>query len=147
MLTATIVPTLCGSALAQQLPRKAMHSSGTGNYDVARESVLEGKVVKVTSASTSAPLGARVSLQTASGVVDVHAGNSKLLENSGLSLQAGDSVSITGENVTFGNSTLFVARLIQKGGRSVAVRSTNGMPLLPSARNASGKIVTPAGAR
>jgi DNA/RNA endonuclease YhcR with UshA esterase domain len=147
LLVAAAASILCGSAMPQQLPRKAMHSSGTGNYDVARESVLEGKVLKVTNASTSTPLGARVSLQSASGVIDVHGGNSKLLENSGLSLQAGDSVSITGENVTFGTSTVFIARLIRKGGQSVAVRSTNGMPLLPSARNASGKIVTPAGAR
>ena len=38
-------------------------------YDVSRETVLEGKVIQYTQASTVAPLGPRVTVQTASGVV------------------------------------------------------------------------------
>jgi hypothetical protein len=86
-------------------------------------------------------------LQTGSGTIEVHAGNAKVIQASNISLQAGDSVSITGETVTFGNSSVFVARVIQKGSQSVAVRSKNGVPLLPTAANANGKIVSPAGAR
>ena len=99
------------------------------------------------SASTNAPLGAHISLQTGSATIEVHAGNARVIQASQISLQAGDSVSITGETVPFGNGSVFVARIIQKGSQSVTVRSKNGVPLLPTAVNANGKIVSPAGAR
>jgi hypothetical protein len=134
------------AARGQQIPQIAGHRSGAA-YDVAREIVISGKIAQYSSASTTPPLGAHISLQTASGTIDVHAGNAKLIQASNISLQAGDSVSITGEPVAFGNGTVFVARIIQKGSQSVAVRSKNGVPLLPTAVGANGKIISPAGAR
>jgi hypothetical protein len=133
-------------ARGQQIQLSASHRAGAA-YDVARESVINGKIVQYSASSTTPPLGAHISLQTSSGTIDVHAGNAKLIQASNISLQAGDSVGITGETVQFGNSNVFAARLIQKGSQSVAVRSKNGVPLLPTAVNANGKIVSPAGAR
>jgi hypothetical protein len=133
-------------ARGQQIQLSAGHRAGAA-YDVARESVISGKIVQYSPASTTPPLGAHISLQTGSGTIEVHAGNAKVIQASNISLQAGDSVSITGETVPFGNSTVFVARIIQKGTQSVTVRSKNGVPLLPTAVGANGKIVSPAGAR
>ena len=133
-------------AEGQQIQQIAQHRAGAA-YDAARESVISGKIVQYSSASTTPPLGAHISLQTGSGTIEVHAGNAKLIEASNISLQAGDTVSITGETVTFGNTSVFVARIIQKGSQSVTVRSKNGVPLLPTAVGANGKIVSPAGAR
>jgi len=130
----------------QQIPQIAGHRSGAA-YDVARESVISGKIVQYSSTLATPPPGAHISLQTSSGTIEVHAGNAKVIQASHISLQAGDSVSITGETVQFGNSNVFVARVIQKGSQSVAVRSKNGVPLLPTALDANGKIVSPAGAR
>src|SRR6202790_3175574 len=135
-----------GLVWGQQIPQIAGHRSGAA-YDVARESVISGEIVQYNAASSTPPLGAHISLQTSSGTIEVHAGNAKLIQASNISLQAGDSVSITGETVQFGNSTVFVARVIQKGSQSIAVRSKNGVPLLPTALSANGKIVSPAGAR
>jgi hypothetical protein len=152
LLLGALVLGMLGAALssapvwAQQLPQIAEHRAGAA-YDLARESVISGEIVQYSSVSTTPPLGAHISLQTGSGTIEVHAGNAKVIQASNISLQSGDSVSITGETVQFGNSTVFVARVIQKGSQSVAVRSKNGMPLLPTAMNASGKIVSPAGAR
>jgi hypothetical protein len=143
---AVIAPVLSVVARGQQIQLSAGHRAGAA-YDAARESVISGKIVQYSASSTTPPLGAHISLQTSSGTIDVHAGNAKLIQASNISLQAGDSVSITGETVQFGNSNIFVARLIQKGSQSVAVRSKNGVPLLPTAVNANGKIVSPAGAR
>ena len=134
------------AAQGQQIQQMAEHRAGAA-YDVARESVISGKIVQYSSASTTAPFGAHISLQSGSGTVEVHAGNAKVIQASSISLQAGDSVSITGESVPFGNSSIFVARIIQKGSQSVTVRSKNGIPLLPTAVGANGKIVSPAGAR
>jgi hypothetical protein len=152
LVLGALVSGMLGAALSndlvwgQQIQQIAEHRAGAA-YDVARESVISGKIVEYSSASTTPPLGAHISLQTGSGTIEVHAGNAKVIQASNISLQAGDSVSITGETVTFGNSTVFVARVIQKGSQSVAVRSKNGVPLLPTAVNANGKIVSPAGAR
>jgi hypothetical protein len=149
---AAVVALMLGGLLSgelvwgQQIPQIAGHRSGAA-YDVARESVISGKIVQYNAASSTPPLGAHISLQTSSGTIEVHAGNAKLIQASNISLQAGDSVSITGETVQFGNSTVFVARVIQKGSQSVAVRSKNGVPLLPTALSANGKIVAPSGAR
>jgi hypothetical protein len=143
---AVIALVLSVVARGQQIQLSAGHRPGAA-YDVTRESVISGKIVQYSASSTTPPLGAHISLQTSSGTIDVHAGNAKLIQASNISLQAGDSVSITGETVQFGNSNVFVARLVQKGSQSVAVRSKNGVPLLPTAVNANGKIVAPAGAR
>jgi hypothetical protein len=144
---AAVVALLSGGLVwGQQVPQIAGHRSGAA-YDVARESVISGKIVQYSAASTTPPMGTHISLQTSSGTIEVHAGNARLIKASNISLQAGDSVSITGETVQFGNGTVFVARVIQKGSQSVAVRSKNGVPLLPTALDANGKIVSPAGAR
>jgi hypothetical protein len=101
-------------------------------YSTARETVLKGTVVEFTPNSTVAPMGAHVSLQTGSGVVDVHLGNARVLTANHLSLQAGDAVQITGENVVFGPSSVFAARMIQKGAQTVIVRTRAGVPVATS---------------
>jgi hypothetical protein len=103
-------------------------------YDVSRETVLEGKVIQYTQASTVAPLGPHVTVQTASGVVDVHLGNARMLEANHFSLASGDSIRIVGENVAFGTGTQFLARVLQKGNQTLAIRSTRGFPLAPSGK-------------
>jgi hypothetical protein len=100
-------------------------------YDVSRESVLQGKVVQFTAESSVAPLGARVSVQTASGPVDVHIGSAKILENNHFTLAVGDHIKVVGENLPYGNGTQFFARLVEKGSQSIAVRGTRGFPLRP----------------
>ena len=108
-------------------------------YDVSRESVLQGTVVNYTPDSSVAPLGAHVSVQTASGVVDVHLGNAQLLEANHFTLASGDSVRIVGESLGYGQGTQFFARLIEKGGQSLALRSVRGMPLRPTSKGSSTK--------
>jgi hypothetical protein len=138
---------ILASASAQQIPQAVAHDTGNSAYDSSRESVISGKILQYSAASNTVPAGAHISLQTSSGTVDVHAGNPKLITASHLALQAGDSVSITGENVTVGEKSVFVARIIQKGNQSVAVRSANGTPLRPTARSADGRIIAPGGIR
>lgn len=145
-IAAVAVLALGVAAEGQQIQQIAGHRAGAA-YDMARESVISGKILQYSSASTTPPFGAHISLQTSSGTIEVHAGNAKVIQASNLSLQAGNTVSITGETVPLGNASVFVARIIQKGSQSVSVRSKNGVPLLPTAVGANGKIVSPAGAR
>src|SRR4029077_4334868 len=114
---------------AQSVPQKNL------SYDVSRETVLEGNVVQYTPASSVAPLGPHVTVQTSSGVVDVHLGRVRRLEANHFSLASGDHVRIVGEMVPYGAGTQFLARVIQNGNQVLAVRSTRGLPLAPNAKS------------
>jgi hypothetical protein len=108
-------------------------------YDVNRETTLVGKVLSYTAESSTPPIGAHVSIQTAYGPVDVHIGSAKLLEQNHFTLTAGDSVRITGEEISFGQSKTFAARIIENGTQSVTVRDTKGHVLqMPAAHVARG---------
>jgi hypothetical protein len=113
---------------AAQAQQKAAPSQRA--YDPAREVALRGTVQSYTAASEKPPFGAHVMVQTSSGAVDVQVGSDKFLQFHHFSLAAGDSVQIIGESVPYGEGTIFLARVIQKDGQSLAVRSAMGMPLL-----------------
>jgi hypothetical protein len=122
--------TLCLSTSAQQ----AMSSDAQllRTYNPAREISLVGTVVKYETASAIPPMGAHVTIQTASGSVDVHLGNARVLQASHLELNAGDNVRIVGEPMALGEGTYFAARIVQKGTQAVAVRNAKGFPLTPA---------------
>src|ERR1700730_9415054 len=124
---------LAGVSGAQTQKAQAVGQRQNQAYDVSRESVLQGSVIQFTAQSSAAPLGAHVSVQTASGPVDVHIGSAKLLENNHFTLAVGDNVKVVGESLPYGNGTQFFARLIEKGSQSIAVRGTRGFPLRPVA--------------
>jgi len=120
----------CIFANAQQA--KQPDAQQLRSYDVSREGSLLGTVVKFESASSTPPIGAHLLVQTASGQVDVHLGNAKVLRAGHLELNPGDSVRIVGELLTLGDSTYFAARVVQKGAQAVAVRNTKGFVLSPA---------------
>ena len=103
-------------------------------YDVSREVSLQGTVVSFAENSSIPPLGARLSIQTSSGVVDVHLGDARLLKASQFSVAAGDTIRIVGESLPYGDGTQFFARIIQKGNQAVALRSARGFPLRPATK-------------
>ncbi|MGC1484502.1 MAG: hypothetical protein WA789_11975 [Candidatus Acidiferrum sp.] len=102
------------------------------SYDVSRESILVGKVLSYTAASAVPPLGAHVSIQTVYGPVDVYLGSARLLEHEGFTLLAGDSVRVTGEVISSGQSSTFAARIVENGNQSITVRNSRGRLILIS---------------
>src|SRR5260370_38426238 len=120
----------CIFANAQQA--KQPDAQQLRSYDVSREGSLLGTVVKFESASSTPPIGAHLLVQTASGQVDVHLGNAKVLQAGHLELNPGDSVRIVGELLTLGDSTYFAARIVQKGAHTVAVRNLRGFLISPT---------------
>lgn len=103
-------------------------------YDVSREVSLQGTVVSFAENSSIPPLGARLSIETSSGVVDVHLGDARLLKASQFNVAAGDTIRIIGESLPYGSGTQFFARIIQKGNQAVALRSARGLPLRPATK-------------
>jgi DNA/RNA endonuclease YhcR with UshA esterase domain len=128
---------LAKGALAQQGTQGA--ASFADSYSVSREVSLQGTVVSFAENSSAPTIGAHAVLQTGSGQVDVHLGNMKLLEANHVTLSQGDSVRVIGENVRVGSGTQFVARLLQKGNQTIALRSSRGFPLRPTAAGSVSK--------
>lgn len=108
-------------------------------YSVSREVSVQGTVVSFEENSSTPAIGPHVALQTSSGLMDVHLGNLRLLEAKHLTLSQGDSIRVVGENVAVGGSTQFLARLLQKGNQTIALRSTRGFPLRPAAGRGEAK--------
>ena len=121
-------------------------SPGNRAYDLAHETVLEGTVLNYIETSTVPPLGAHVTVQTASGPVDVHIGSARFLQVNHFALHAGDKVRIVGESLAYGEGTQFVARVIQNGKQTLVIRSVRGFPLyLGGARASGAKNANPPG--
>lgn len=117
------------------------------SYDVKREVNLLGTVVRYDAASSVAPIGAHLLLQTSSGQVDVHLGNGKVLQANHFELNPGDRVRIIGEDLAFANGDIFAARIVQKGVYAVAVRNTKGFLTSPAATMSPAQIEALRGVR
>jgi len=125
---------LSASAGAQQKTQ----SVGQRNlgYDVRREVSVQGSVIRYSETSSVAPFGPHVTLQTSSGVLDVHLGNARLQENNHFTLAAGDAIRVVGESVASTSGTQFLARLVQKGDQALVLRNPQGFPLRPASKSA-----------
>jgi len=137
---------LAAVAGAQQVRPKAQQSAKPHAYayDLSRETVLEGTVLKYTENSSIPPIGAHIIVQTSSGPVEVHLGDARFLKFNKFALTEGTSVKITGQNLSNGQGAMFFARIIQQGGQALALRSVNGAPLwLAGARAQRGEVQKP----
>jgi len=120
LLTANVV-------WAQQLAKRPQQTAARSlTYDTAQETVLEGTVLSYSAESATPPIGAHVLLQTAGGTVDVFLGAASYLEANHFALAKGDSVAVVGVNSTTRQGSAFLVRVIQKGGQSLALRTTKG---------------------
>jgi DNA/RNA endonuclease YhcR with UshA esterase domain len=127
---------------AQQVRQKAQSANPhTSAYDLTREAVLEGTVLKYTENSSTPPIGAHVVVQTSSGPVDVHLGDARFLKFNKFTITEGSSVKIIGQSLQYGQGTMFFAHVVQQGGQALTLRSVDGAPLwLAGARAQRGGI-------
>lgn len=123
---------LCGAAEAQRSRSGTALKPNASVYDLNHEQSVQGTVVKFIEKSSVAPFGAHVIVQTASGQVDVHLGDSRFLKQNNFSLAAGSSVRVIGVTSAINGSNVVLARLVQVGTNLLAVRSTTGIPYVPS---------------
>lgn len=124
--TAVFAVFLASSLFAQQ---KQVVEQANFAYDVTKESLVQGTVISYTAASEVAPIGPHAKIQTSSGVVDVHLGNSQYMKQNDFFLAPGDSVSMVGMSEPVGTQTVFLARVVRKGNQTVTLRNVNGVPL------------------
>ncbi len=138
---------LCLSANAQQAshrdaqqladrPKQAALRSLA--YDATRETVIEGTVLSYSAEAATPPLGAHLILQTANGPVDLHLGGASYLQANHFSLAKGDSVRVVGVSSATRQGSIFLVRVIQKGGQFLILRTAKGAPLSPAGARALG---------
>jgi hypothetical protein len=130
---------LGASVWAQQLadrPKQAAMRSLA--YDATQETVMEGTVLSYLAEAATPPIGAHLLLQTANGTVDLHLGGASYLQANHFSLAKGDSVRVVGVNTATRQGSVFLVRVIQKGGQSLILRTAQGAPLALAGARASG---------
>jgi hypothetical protein len=115
---------LLSTAAAQQ--RSALVSPRPAAYDATHETIWQGTVLSYTEDSAVPPIGAHVTVQTASGTLDVHLGPASYLRANHFSLSAGDSVRIVGVSIAVHGGNIFIARIVQRGQQSIVIRSLRG---------------------
>jgi len=116
--------------------RNATVTSRPTAYDVARETIIQGVVVSYSADFSRPPMGAHVAVQTGAATVDVHLGPAAYLRSNHLSLSAGDSVKFVGVSISTKKGDVFLARIVQNGKQTVALRSPNGFLLAATAARA-----------
>jgi len=146
MLGAAIL--FSSTLIAQE--RRPPAASRVAAYDQASETAVQGAVLSYTENSEIPPMGAHVTIQTSGGAVDIHLGPASLLQSNGFSLSVGDSARFVGVKVTTDKGNIFLARIAQKGGQSIAIRSLRGFLLataaartLPQAQRAQASQAVP----
>jgi len=118
---------LAGNSANAQVRSQKVNAAASAS--LASETILQGTILKYTPNSSTAPLGARLTVQTSSGPVDVHVGDARFLKLNNFSISEGSSIRLSGHSKLVGTNTVFFARLLSQGNQTVAVRSASGMPL------------------
>jgi len=125
-----LVLVLGNSVWAQKLAdRPRVASMRSLAYDATQETVIEGTVVSYSAEAATPPIGAHVILQTANGAIDLHLGGASYLQANHFSLAKGDLVRVVGVNSAARQGSVFLVRVIQKGGQSLILRTAKGAPL------------------
>jgi hypothetical protein len=135
MLWIAVAVLFSAAALAQE--KSPQPSARFGAYDMNHEGTLVGTVIDFQPSPTTPPMGARLTLQTTAGVVDVHLGDARLLTANHFTIQAGDTLRIIGAYTPTGSPSLFLARIVQKGTQALTVRTQRGFPVRYIARKDS----------
>jgi hypothetical protein len=117
------------TTISAQQPTAPAPDSYLATYDIKREITLLGTVQSFIPLAQTPPLGAHLTLQTSSGLVDVHLGDARFLAANHFNITPGDSLRIMGENLTSASKAQFVARIVQNRTHILVLRSIRGTPL------------------
>lgn len=101
-------------------------------YAPERETILEGVFLRYEQTDSG-----RILLRTVNGTATADLGPAAYLAAHHFTLTAGDFVKLLGVSSTTRQGTVFLARMIQKGGESLVVRTARGAPL---ARSGAGRL-------
>ena len=118
--------------LARQ-PWEAAPLLSAASYDVSKEVTLRGKVERVIQHHDEGRLAIHLIVATGSGRVEVHVAPPDFLKRNLFVFERGDPVEITASRPE--TEEHYLARLIQKGSRTLTLRDDHGAPLWGQGRD------------
>ena len=93
------------------------------SYDLTKEVKIQGTIQKIDTTGASGVAGTRVTLQTASGPVDVNLGFGAASKPSYLGISQGQSVTIVGMMQSVGTNNVLLARILTTSSRVFVLRN------------------------
>jgi hypothetical protein len=130
-LVLMLVAALGGAQPAEE-PIRPGYGWGAGRgFDPAALETIEGEVLEVTRAPSPGWRGSRglhLSVDTAGGPVAVHVGPAWYLQRKGVTLSAGEWVTITGSRVSPRGGPALVATELRRGESVLRLRAADGTP-------------------
>jgi hypothetical protein len=117
-----------GQSASPSATSSAQASTVNTGYDVAKEIKIEGAIEKIDAASTNAPMGTHILVQTPQGVVDAHLGFGAAAKPSRLGIAEGQNVTIVGMMETVGSNQVMLARLMTTPDHIFVLRNEHGIP-------------------
>jgi hypothetical protein len=147
VLVTVVLGVAVGAAEAQ---RRAEMTADMPKYDPATEETIQGIVVNVTPETEWAErtksrnptlrgtrasklegvrmAGTHVLLDTPDGDIEVHVAPTSFLASNGFEIARHEVLDVVGSRITVNGERIIVARDITQGGRTLAVRNTDGTP-------------------
>ncbi len=127
---ATLVVASVTSALAQGY-------RGTPNYNPKTETKVSGTIDDVQQhAGRHGWTGIHLMLKTGTGMVEVHVGPANYISQQKFSFVKGDQIEVLGSLVSLNGSDALLAREITKDGKTLTLRTAQGVPLWSGGRPA-----------
>ncbi len=119
-------------AAAAWAEKPAPPVSDTPAYDTAAEFTVKGTVAETkTHESTRGYTDLHLLIATEKGNFEVHVAPIVFVQKKGFEFAKGDAIMVTGARAIVEGATVFVAREIRKGDRTLTVRDFHGRPVWP----------------
>jgi hypothetical protein len=127
LLAGLIGSALLFSAITQPPAEAQINSSRPFHYDLSEEITVSGTVTSVLARPVAGMImGAHALLTTPSGLLDISLGNAELTGPDTVSIQAGQTMEVTGVRKTIKNQEVFLARVVKCGGHVYNIRNQHG---------------------
>ncbi len=99
-------------------------------YDTKTVETIRGIVEKVEKITPMRGMsyGVHLLVKTEKGIIDVHLGPGRYIENQDVKIMPGDKVEVTGSRITFRNKPAIIAAEVKKGDEVLRLRDANGVP-------------------
>jgi hypothetical protein len=131
MVTRIILGMALAIAVATPLayPQMMGGRRGMRNYDPKSEVTVKGTVEEVKSFTGRRGWSAtHLTLKSGEETLDVHLGPAAFLKQQGFEFAKGDEIEVTGSKVKFAGGDAIIAREVKKGGETLTLRDSQGIP-------------------
>lgn len=102
-----------------------------GHFDTNTIETQKGRITAVYTLSSEKGLGSKVKfdLKTDDETIRIHVGPSWYILDKGFEFTEGDKIKVTGSRVLIGENIVLIASKIVKGGKTLKLRDSKGVPL------------------